>query len=136
MDQIFTDIWKILLSAALAAIGWLLREGYSLKSRVLVLEKALTDLQDAVKQDKEDVEKSIRHLQENVAKDIDNIRKDIEKIHTRQDSHSKKQDEIVKLLTDFKLEMVKYIGELSSDVKALNSTIEAYDEGIKIRKKK
>ena len=129
MDQIFTDIWKILLSAALAAIGWLLREGYSLKSRVLVLEKALTDLQDDVKQDKEDVEKSIRHLQENVAKDI-------EKIHTRQDSHSKKQDEIVKLLTDFKLEMVKYIGELSSDVKALNSTIEAYDEGIKIRKKK
>ena len=132
----FIDIWKILLTAMLGVVGWQWREGHALKGKVLVLETTITELQESVKKDKEDVEKSVRHLQENVAKDIDNIKRDIEKIQSRQDSHSKKQDEIVSLITDFKLEVVKQMGELSSDLKALNSTIEAYDEGVRISKKK
>ncbi len=136
MEQIFTDIWKVLLTALMAVIGYQWREGQALKLKVASLGTAITELQENAKKDKEDMEKSVRHLQENVTKDIDNIRKDIEKIHTRQDSHSKKQDEIVSLITDFKLEVVRQIGELSADVKALNSTIEAYDEGIKLSKRK
>ena len=89
MDQIFTDIWKILLSAALAAIGWLLREGYSLKSRVLVLEKALTDLQDDVKQDKEDVEKSIRHLQDPTGQPLQETGRNSETPHRLQTGDGK-----------------------------------------------
>ena len=100
-----------------------------------ILETNVSEFHESVRKDKEDVEKSVKHLQESVAKDIDNIKKDIEKIQNRQDGHSKKQDEIVKLITDFKLEVVKQFGELSSDIKALNSTIEAYDDGIRISSK-
>lgn len=135
MEQFFTDIWKLLMTALMAVIGWQWREAHAIKNKVLLLEADIKDLHENAKKDKEDVEKSVQHLHENVTKDIENIRKDIEKIHSRQDSHSKKQDEIVTLITDFKLEVVRQIGELSSDVKALNSTIEAYDEGLRIRKK-
>ena len=65
-----------------------------------------------------------------------NIKKDIEKIQNRQDGHSKKQDEIVKLITDFKLEVVDNFGELSSDIKALNATLKAYDDVLKVIRKK
>ena len=136
MEQLLIDIWKILVTAALGVIGWQWRKGNEQENRLSVLEKTVTDFRESVKKDKEDVEKSVRHLQENVAKDIDNIKKDIEKIQSRQDGHSKKQDEIVKLITDFKLEVVKNFGELSSDIKALNGTIEAYDDGLRISKKK
>lgn len=136
MEQLLSDIWKVLMTALMAVIGWQWRESHALKNKVLLMGSAITDIQENVKKDKEDVEKSVRHLQENMTKDIDNIKKDIEKIQNRQDSHSKKQDEIVSLITDFKLEVVRQIDELSSDVKALNSTIEAYDEGLKSSRKK
>lgn len=136
MEQFFTDIWKILLTAVMAVIGWQWRENHALEKKVITLEQTVNDLQESTKKDKEDAEKAVKHLQENVAKDIDNIKKDIEKIQNRQDSHSKKQDEIVNLITDFKLAVVQQIGELSSDVKVLTSSLEVYDDGLKIKRKK
>lgn len=135
MDQFFTDIWHILMTALVAAIGWQFRESHSTKSRVTSLETSIADLKESIKKDKEDVEKSVKHLQETVAKDIENIKKDIESIHRRQDSHSKNQDDIRNLINDFKLEVVERIGEMSSDLKALTSSIEFYDDGVKLRKK-
>jgi translation initiation factor 2B subunit (eIF-2B alpha/beta/delta family) len=136
MEQFFSDIWKILMTALMAVIGWQWREAHALKTKVAVLENTVNELQEITRKDKEDAEKAVKHLQENVAKDIDNIKKDIEKIQSRQDSHSKKQDEIVTLITDFKLAVVKQIGELSSDVKVLTSSLEVYDEGLRVKKKK
>ena len=127
MEQFLIDVWKILVTAALGVIGWQWKEGHAIEKRVTSLETTVTDFQEKVKADKEDVEKSVRHLQESMIKDIDNIKRDIEKIQNRQDSHSKKQDEIVSLITDFKVEVVRQFGNLSSDIKAMNSTIEAYD---------
>ena len=135
MEQFLTDIWRILLTALLAATGWQFRESHSTKNRITALETTITELKESVKKDKEDVEKSVRHLQENVAKDIENIKKDIESIHKRQDSHSKNQDEIRNLINDFKLEVVERIGEMSSDLKALTSSIEFFDEGVTFRNK-
>ena len=124
------------MTALMAVIGWQWRESHTLKIKVSVMESTITELHENIKKDKEDAEKSVRHLQENVAKDIDNIKRDIEKIQTRQDSHSKKQDEILNSITDFKLAVVQQIGELSADVKALNSTIEAYDGVVRTNKNK
>lgn len=136
MEQFLIDVWKILVTAALGVIGWQWREGHAMKSKISVIEKDLADLHESVKSDKEDVEKSVRHLQENVAKDIDNIKRDIEKIQNRQDGHSRKQDEIVRLISDFKVEVVENFGELSSNLKALNSTIKAYDDLLRVIRKK
>ena len=136
MEQFLTDIWRILLTALLAATGWQFRESHSTKNRITALETTITELKESVKKDKEDVEKSVRHLQENVAKDIENIKKDIESIHKRQDSHSKNQDEIRNLINDFKLEVVERIGEVSSALNVITSSIEYYDDGIQLKKEK
>jgi hypothetical protein len=117
MNQVMTDIWPFLVTAILAAIGWQWRESYLLKTKVAVLERT-----------------------------IENIMKTIEAIQHRQDSHSKKQDDIMELLTDFKMEMLKEVGNMSSnvsglasDVKNLSNLISITDVGIKVdgkRKKK
>ena len=110
MNQVMTDIWPFLVTAILAAIGWQFRESYLLKTKVAVLERT-----------------------------IENILKTIEGIQHRQDSHSKKQDDIMELLTDFKMEMLKEVGNMSSnvsglasDVKNLSNLISITDVGIKV----
>ena len=64
-------------------------------------------------------------------------------LHQRQDSHSKKNDDIINLITDFKLEMAKKIGDvsiqmskISSDVENITSTIAVFDAGVVSKKKK
>ncbi len=123
-----TDIWPFLVTAILAAIGWQFRESYLLKTKVAVMEKTIEALQATMKTT------------------TDNIQKSIEHIHARQDSHSKKQDAVMDLLTEFKMEMLKEVGNMSSnvivltaDVKNLSNLISITDVGIKVdtnRKKK
>ena len=107
MEKVLIDIWPILMTALVAAVGWQFRESHTLKTKVAVMEKTIEDIQG-----------------------------DIDKIQKRQDSHSKKQDEILTLITEFKLEVIKQISELSADLKALNSTLEVWDGGAKLTKKK
>lgn len=66
------------------------------------------------------------------------IEEKIRHIEQRQDSHSKKNDDVINLITDFKLEMAKKIGDVSvqmgkiqSDVQNITSTIAVFDEGIR-----
>ena len=67
---------------------------------------------------------------------------DIESIRKRQDSHSKKQDDIINMLTDIKVEVAKQIGTLgsemntlSSDVRALSKLFSVSDMDIVIKRK-
>ena len=71
------------------------------------------------------------------------IEEKIRHIEQRQDSHSKKNDDVINLITDFKLEMAKKIGDVSvqmgkiqSDVENINSTIAIFDSGIVSKTKK
>ena len=92
------------------------------------------------------MDKTIEALQETMKSTTENIQKAIEHLQKRQDSHSKKQDDIMDLLTDFKMEMLKEVGVMSSnvsvlatDVKNLSNLISITDVGIKVdsgRKKK
>ena len=107
MSQIIADLWPYLMTGLLGVIGWQWKDGHSTKIRVAVMERTIEDLQ-----------------------------KTVENIKQRQDSHSKKQDEILNLISAFKLEMVKQIGEVSSDRKALSSSLAVYDDGVKIVKKR
>ena len=125
-----TDIWPFLVTAILAAIGWQFRESYLLKTKVAVMEKSIDGIKDSMNSTTDNIQKSIEHLQ------------------NRQDSHSKKQDAVMELLTDFKMEMLKEVGTMSSnvsglaaDVKNLSNLISITDVGIKVdntttRKKK
>ena len=110
MTQVMTDLWPFLITALIGAVGWQFRESYLLKTKVAVLERT-----------------------------IENILKTIEAIQHRQDSHSKKQDDIMDLLTSFKMEMLKEVGNMSSnvsglasDVKNLSNLISITDIGITV----
>lgn len=130
MNQVATDLWPILMAALVGAIGWQWRENHALKTKVAVLEKTVDDLQKSM-------EKAVEELRKNMEKAIENIQKDIEAMKKRQDSHSKKQDEIVNLISDFRIEMVQHFGEVSAEVKTLSNTIACYDEGVvRVVKKK
>lgn len=116
-----TDIWPFIVPAILAAIGWQFRESYLLKTKVAVMEKSIEGVKEAMKTTTENIQKSIEHIQ------------------SRQDSHSKKQDAVMDLLTDFKMEMLKEVGNMSSnvsglasDVKNLSNLISITDVGIKV----
>ena len=125
MTQVMTDLWPFLVTAILAAIGWQFRESYLLKTKVAVMEK------------------SIEGIRESMRTTTDNIQKSIEHIQSRQDSHSKKQDAVMDLLTEFKMEMLKEVGNMSSnvsglasDVKNLSNLISITDVGIKVDRKR
>jgi len=125
-----TDIWPYLIPAIMAVVGWQFRESYLLKTKVAVMEKSIDGIKDSMNSTTNNIQKSIEHLQ------------------NRQDSHSKKQDAVMELLTDFKMEMLKEVGTMSSnvsglaaDVKNLSNLISITDVGIKVdntttRKKK
>lgn len=105
MNQVMTDIWPFLVPAILAAIGWQFRESYLLKTKVAVMEKSIEGVKEAMKTTTENIQKSIEHIQ------------------SRQDSHSKKQDAVMDLLTEFKMEMLKEVGNMSSNVSGLASDV-------------
>ena len=123
MNALITDLWPFLITALIGAVGWQFRESYILKTKVAVMEKTIEDLQKTME------------------KSIESINKTIEAIQKRIDSHSKKQDDIMDLLTDFKMEMVKEVGKMSSnvsmltsDLKNLSNLISITDMGLKIDK--
>lgn len=76
-------------------------------------------------------------------KTVENQKQIIDNQQKRMDSHSKKQDEILNLVTDLKLEMVKQIsnmtselGTISADVKNINRMFAVNDNGISFNRKK
>jgi hypothetical protein len=119
------DLWPLIVTAIGCVIGWQWKESHAVKVRVAVLEQTLDDLKQSMK------------------RTIETLQKTIENIQKRQDSHSKKQDDIMDLLTDFKMEMLREVGNMSSnvsglasDVKNLSNLISITDVGIKVDKHK
>lgn len=112
MNQVMIDLWPILIPLLLAAVGWQWRENHALKIRVAVLETTV----------------------ENMSATLNNI-------HKRQDSQSKKQDDILDRLSSMETEILNRMGDqnarvasLSSDLKALHDLILISDKGVKINR--
>ena len=64
------------------------------------------------------------------------IEEKVKRIESRQDSHSKKYDELMSTISDLKLEIVKQFSGLKNEINAFNSMVEMADHGVKINKKK
>ena len=123
MNQVMTDIWPYLIAPITAAVGWLFREVYVLKTEVSVVKKSIEGLQLTMKSTDE------------------NIQKTIEKINARLDSHSKKQDDMLNRFSSMEKEVLRETGSvkaeissLASDVKGLSNLILASDNGIRINR--
>ena len=100
-----TEIQTILLTAFIGIVIAYARYVHNLKERVSVLEKTVVDMRD-----------EMLNVTGNLMNTIENIQK-------RQDSHSKKQDDIMNLLTAFKIEILKEVGKMSSNVTGLASDV-------------
>ena len=128
MEKVIIDLMPYLITALFAAVGWQWKKVLSMSERIVVMETNMN-------QCKTNMDEDMQSLKEKIINERDQIHKMIDKIQQRQDSHSKKQDEIVNLIQDFKLEVIKQISELSSDMKALNSTLEVFDNAVTFKKK-
>lgn len=128
MNQLMKDLWPFLITALFAAVGWLWKKVIGMSERLVVIETNMDTCKTNMNDD-------LQSLKEKITNERDQIHKMIDKMQQRQDSHSKKQDEILTLITDFKLEVVRQIGEMSSDLKALTNSIEFYDDCVQLKKK-
>lgn len=112
MNNVINDIWPILLTALIGVILGYARYVHNLKERVSVLENT-----------------------------IKSILTTIDSIHKRQDSHSKKQDDVLDRIGVFEREALKQMSTieakfsgLESDVKSISRLLSVSDMGIKIIK--
>ena len=128
MEKVLIDLWPFIVTATFAAVGWLWKKVLSMSETLAVMENNMNTCKTNMSED-------VKTLKEKITTERDQIHKTIDQMQQRQDSHSKKQDEILTLITDFKFEVIKQISELSSDMKALNSTLEVFDNAAKFSKK-
>lgn len=119
-----SDIWPVLFGAFISAIGMYIGFVNKMRADISVLQTRVGN-----------IEQSVKKLE-------DNIEEKIERMEKRQDSHSRKNDEIIKLITDFKVEIVKQlgnvvaeVGKMASDINNLNRMVVADDNGVRLVKK-
>ena len=129
-SQIINQSIGAIISIAIMYIGFINK----LRSDVSVLKEKVSQFDKQCS----DVQRKFEEVNHHYAV----IEEKVKHIETRQDSHSKKNDEIVNLITEFKLEMAEKIsdvsvqmGKIQSDVENITSTIAVFDEGIRSKKK-
>lgn len=127
MNEVVKDIWPILLGAALSAVALYVGFINKMRSQIAVLEDNMQDMKKECKEVTDNMTK-----QEHVNTILE---EKVKRMESRQESHSKKYDELLTLINEIKLEMVKQFSTLGSEIKSFNSMVEASDEGVKIRKK-
>ena len=127
MNQVMNDIWPILLGAIVSAIGLYIGFINNLRTEVRLLKEKIKQLEEKCKEVTDEVNKQV-HLNTIMEEKV-------KKMESRQESHSKKYDELLELINDIKLEMVKNFTGLRSEINSFNAMIEASDKGVKINKK-
>ena len=127
MNQVVTDIWPILMGAVLSGVGLYIGFINNLRTDVRLLKEKIKQLEEKCKGVTDEVN---RQVQENTI-----LKEKVGKIESRQESHSKKYDELLELINDIKLEMVKQFSRLTSEINGFNSMVESSDKGVKINKK-
>ena len=138
MNQVAVDIWPVLLPTILSAIALYIGFINKMRTQISVLETKVSDLES-------ECETATAKMNK-MNQTIGILEEKVKRQEQRQDSHSKKNDDVIQLITDFKLEMTEKIGhvtesviKIQGDVEVINSTIAVFDSGVvstKKRKKK
>lgn len=106
MNQVMIDLWPLLVPILLAAVGWQWRENHQLKIRVAVLETT-----------------------------VENLENTLENIRDRQDSQSKKQDNILDRLQSMESEVLERLGKTDANISSLSAQLKGLHDLILIRDK-
>ena len=123
-SAIMNQIIGAIVSIAITYVGFINR----LRSQVSVLEEKVSQFDKQCS----DVQKKFEEVNHHYAV----IEEKVKHIETRQDSHSKKYDELMSTINELKLEMVKQFSRLATEINSFNAMVEAADNGVKINKKK
>ena len=136
MEKLVVDLIPFLIPAMIAGLGWLWKKFLSMSERIAILENNVNAC-------KKDMDEDLDSLKEKINTERDNIHKTIDKIQQRQDSHSRKQDDTQKMITELDVKMVTKFGDIAkelssiaSDVRNINRVFQVYDEKIMLRKEK
>ena len=126
MEKLIIDLIPFLIPALIAALGWLWKKFVDMSERIVVMETNMTTC-------KTNMDEDVRALKEKIESEVNAIHKTIEKVQQRQDSHSKKQDETQKMITELDVKMITKFGEMAkelssiaSDVKYINMVFKLY----------
>ena len=136
LEKLVSELLPYIIPIIIGGIIWLWKMVISMREKVSLMEQTMMSC-------KTDMQDDFGTLKEKINSERDQIHKMIDKMQQRQDSHSKKQDDLVNLITELKVEMLKQIGDMTSElsaigteVKNINRSFEVFDDGIKRRKKK
>ena len=95
MNNLMQEIWPFLLTAALPSIAMYVGYIHQLKTKVAVLERTIEDQAET-----------------------------LDKMQKRMDSHSKKQDEILKAISDMELKLVTKLAATEKQIAVITTTQE------------
>jgi hypothetical protein len=135
MNQVAVDVWPVILPTILSAIALYIGFINKMRTQISVLEEKVSNLEGEC--DKATV-KMTEMAHTNAV-----LEEKVKRSEMRQDSFSKKNDEVINLIQEFKLEMTEKIGHMSegmikiqSDVEVINKTIAVFDSGVVSKRKK
>ena len=125
MEQtIINEIIAALVAAVVMYVGFI----NNLRTDVRLLKEKSKSMDEKCKEMTDEVGKQM-HL--NTI-----LEEKVKKMESRQESHSKKYDELMNTINELKIEMVKQFSRLTSELNSFNSMVETSDKGVKIKKKK
>ena len=135
MEQMMSELIKVLIATVVSGVVLYIGIVNKLRSQLGIHENRIKQLEENCKE-------ATKRFEE-TSKLMTVLDEKAKRLEQRQDSHSKKNDEIVKLINDLSLEMTKQLGnmntsmvKIASDVENINSTIAIFDEGIRSKKRK
>lgn len=133
MDQAATDIWSALFPTIISGIALYIGFINKMRSQIAVLETKVSDLES-------ECGKTTAKMTE-MTHTIGILEEKVKRLEMRQDSQSKKNDEVIKLINDFKLEITRQIGDVNKniikvqgDIEVINKTIAIFDAGVVSKK--
>ena len=116
-----------IIAALIAAVGLYVGFINNLRSDVKVLKNNVGNLEAKCK---EVTDKMAEQVNLNTV-----LEDKVKRIESRQDSHSKKYDELMSTINELKIEMVRQFSGIKSEINSFNSMVEASDQGVKINKR-
>jgi len=128
-------IIKEVIAALIAGIVLYVGFINKMRTQISVIEEKIKNLEDKC----EKATQEMNHMTHTNS----TLEEKVKHLESRQDSHSKKNDEVIKLITEFKIEMAEKIGDMSikmgkisADVEIINNTIAVFDAGVVSKNKK
>lgn len=135
MEQMIGELVKVLIATIVSGVVLYIGIVNKLRAQLGIHENRIMQLEENCKE--------VQKRFEETSKLMTVLDEKAKRLEQRQDAHSKKNDEIVKLINDLSLEMTKQLGnmntsmvKIASDVENINSTIAIFDEGIRSKKRK